>query len=209
VQYPGAVSAPDLFKDKAADWDARPTPAQISEGVFRALTERVALTPALVVMDFGAGTGLIAGKLAPHVGQILAVDISQAMLEKLANKPELAGKVEIFCQDILATPLERKVDLAVSAMAMHHVQDTAALFRALFAHLEPGGRIALADLDTEKGDFHPPGTEGVYHAGFDRDLLLGLLREVGFVEPDIATACEVTRDDRRYPIFLVTATKPA
>ena len=146
---------------------------------------------------------------ARHVGQILAVDISRAMLDKLVAKPELAGKVEAFCQDIIDTPLDRRVDLIVSAMAMHHVQDTKALFRALFAHLVPGGKIALADLDTEKGDFHAPGTEGVYHTGFDRNRIVDLLREVGFVEPAIATACEVTKEDRRYPIFLVTATKPA
>ncbi len=199
----------DLFKDKAADWDSRPTPAQISDGVSRAILERVALGPTLAVMDFGAGTGLICGKLAPHVGRILAVDISQAMLDQLAKKPELAGKVEVFCQDILHAPLDRRVDLVVSAMAMHHVQDTSALFRALFAHLAPGGRIALADLDTEAGDFHAPGTEGVFHAGFDRDRVVALLREAGFVEPTIANACDVTKEDRRYSIFLVTATKPA
>lgn len=199
----------DLFKDKAADWDSRPTPAQISDGVSRAILERVALSPSLAVMDFGAGTGLIAGKLAPHVGRILAVDISQAMLDQLAAKPELAGKVEVFCQDILQVPLDRRVDLVVSAMAMHHVEDTHALFRTLFAHLVPGGRIALADLDTEAGDFHAPGTEGVFHAGFDRGRIVALLGEAGFVEPNIATACEVTKEDRRYSIFLVTAARPA
>ena len=117
----------DLFEDKAADWDRRPTPQQISEGVFAAVMNTVALSPTLTVMDFGAGTGLVCGKLAPHVGRVLAVDVSPSMLDQLAKKPELAGKVEVFCQDILATPLGRQVDLVVSAMAMHHVADTRAL----------------------------------------------------------------------------------
>ncbi len=173
----------------------------------RALLESVPLTPEMRVMDFGAGTGLIASRLAPQVGRIHAVDISEAMLEKLAAKPELQGKVEIHCQDILEAPLEEQVDLVVSAMAMHHVEDTAALFRALYAHLVPGGRVALADLDTEEGTFHPPDTEGVYHAGFDRDALGALLTEQGFTDVRFQTACEVDRDERRYPIFLVTATK--
>ena len=125
----------DLFEDKAADWDRRPTPQQISEGVFAAVMNTVALSPTLTVMDFGAGTGLVCGKLAPHVGRVLAVDVSPAMLDQLAKKPELAGKVEVFCQDILATPLGRQVDLVVSAMVMHHVADIQALFRALLAHL--------------------------------------------------------------------------
>ena len=130
------------------------------------------------------------------------------MLDQLAKKPELAGKVEVFCQDILATPLGRQVDLVVSAMAMHHVADTRALFCALFAHLVPGGRLAVADLDTEAGDFHEPGTKGVYHHGFARELLVAMLREAGFVEPNVTTACEVIKNDRRYSIFLAGATRP-
>lgn len=199
----------DLFQDKAADWDSRPVPAQISEGVFAAISSHVALEPALTVMDFGAGTGLVATRLAPHVGKIIAVDVSPAMLEQLAAKPELAGKAEIVCRDILHAPLGRTVDLVVSAMAMHHVEDTAALARTLFAHLAPGGRIALADLDREDGTFHPPGAEGVYHHGFDRPALEVLLREAGFTDVRFVTACTVTRDGRNYPVFLVTAARPA
>ena len=199
----------DRFEDKAADWDARPIPQQISEGVYGALLRSLELTPTLTVMDFGAGTGLVCTKIAPHVGRLLAVDISRAMLDQLARKQELHGKVEVFCQDIVASPLGRQVDLIVSAMAMHHVEDTRALLRALHAHLVPGGRIALADLDAEDGSFHPPDIEGVYHAGFDRDGLAKLLAEVGFSAPTFVTACEVTKEDRSYPIFLVTATKAA
>ena len=199
----------DLFQDKSSDWDNRPVPAQISEGVFRALSTAVELTSELTVMDFGAGTGLLAGKVAPRVRKILAVDVSPSMLEQLAKKPEIAEKAEIFCQNILEVPLGRTVDLVVSAMAMHHVEDTGALARTLFAHVAPGGRVALADLDAEDGSFHPPGTEGVYHSGFARDALGGLLREAGFTDVRFTTACEVTKEAKRYPVFLLTATKPA
>lgn len=199
----------DLFRDKAAEWDARPVPLQISEGVGAAIASRVALDSGLVVMDFGAGTGLVSGRIAPRVKEIVAVDVSPAMLEQLAKKPELTGKVHVVCQDLLEAPLERRVDLVVSAMAMHHVRDTAALARTLFAHLVPGGRVALADLDTEDDTFHPAGTEGVFHAGFDRGALGALLREAGFVDVVFDTACEVTKETRRYTVFLVTATRPA
>jgi predicted TPR repeat methyltransferase len=159
-------------------------------------------------MDFGAGTGLVAGRLAPHVGRLVAVDVSEAMLGKLAEKEALQGKVAVHCQDILEKPLDQKVDLVVSAMAMHHVEDTAALLKALYEHLEPGGRVALADLDTEPGDFHPPDVEGVFHHGFDRERFAALLEEAGFTKPTIVTACEVSKDERSYGVFLATATKP-
>ncbi len=198
----------DLFRDKAADWDQRPIPAQISEGVFDALRRTVALEPGLVVMDFGAGTGLVCSKLAPHVGRVLAVDVSRAMLDKLADKAELADKLDIHCQDLLDHPLDVQVDLVVSAMALHHVEDTAALLAALHQHLVPGGRVALADLDAEDGSFHPPGIEGVFHQGFEREALGALLVASGFRDVAFVTACEVHRDERPYPVFLVTASKP-
>lgn len=198
----------DLFRDKAADYDQRPVPAQISEGVFAALQSRVTLSADLSVLDFGAGTGLLTSKVAPLVGRVLAVDVSPAMLERLTAKAELSGKVEVFCQNLIERPLDRRAGLVVSAMAMHHVEDTGALFRALFAHLEPGGAVALADLDEEDGSFHPPDTEGVFHAGFDRGQLGQLLFEAGFVDVVFDTACVVDKEQRRYPVFLVTARRP-
>lgn len=205
----GDYNAPmnDLFQHKAGDWDSRPAPVQISAGVGRALLERVALHDDMTVMDFGAGTGLICAHVAPHVGRVYAVDLSAAMLERLAAKPELQGKVEPMHIDILATPLPHKVDLIVSAMAMHHVEDTGRLLKAFAEHLAPGGKLALADLDSEDGTFHPPDTEGVYHFGFDRDALGAQLRAHGFSDIDFTTAVEVDRDQKRYPVFLVTATR--
>jgi SAM-dependent methyltransferase len=195
----------DLFKEKAEDWDTRPIPAQISEGVANALKERVPLTQNLEVLDFGAGTGLVCGKLAPKVGRIIAVDISEAMLAKLKAKEELKDKVETRCQDITQNPLEEKVDLVVSAMALHHVKDTGGLLKTFARHLRPGGRIALADLDAEDGSFHPPGTEGIFHHGFVRSDLMKKAEDAGFTEVEMTTALEVHRDDRRYPVFLLTA----
>lgn len=195
----------DLFREKADDWDNRPLPVQISQGVCAAIEASVTLDPTLRVMDFGAGTGLICGRLAPKVGHVVAVDISEAMLEKLAAKPELASNVSIHCRDILHDPLDDKVDLIVSAMAMHHVEDTEALLRSWSTHLVPGGRIAVADLDAEDGTFHPPGIEGVFHHGFDRRELTSTLAAAGFVDVAFHTAVEVDREGRRYPIFLLTA----
>lgn len=198
----------DLFEGRAAEYDARPVPQQISEGVVAALSAAIPFTPDQSVLDFGAGTGLIATQLAPKVGELLAVDISPAMLEQLAKK-ELPESLTTVCRNLLEEPLDQPVDVVVSAMAAHHVQDTAALLRALFAHLVPGGWLALADLDAEPGTFHPPDVEGVFHHGFDRDAFAAHATAAGFVDPAFTTAATVQRDDRAYPIFLFTARKPA
>jgi len=103
--------------------------------------------------------------VASKAAHVTAVDVSQAMLDKLASKTELAGKVDGVCQNILERPLDKQFDLIVSAMAMHHVEDTDLLMLRFAEHLKPGGQVALADLDVEDGDFHPANTEGVFHAG--------------------------------------------
>jgi putative AdoMet-dependent methyltransferase len=197
----------DLFEEKASDWDMNTLVMELSKAIGKALLANVELNDQMHVMDFGAGTGLIASHISPHVKQILAVDISQAMLDKLAAKEELAGKVETICQDITVEPLQRTFDVIVSAMAMHHVEDTDQLIRCFASHLQPGASIALADLDAEDGKFHPPEIEGVFHDGFDRDELKKGFEKNGFKEVKFMTAHTVEKENGSYPVFLLTARK--
>ena len=187
----------DLFANKALDWDTRPFPLQLSEGIGAAIAERVALRPEQTALDFGAGTGLLTAKVAAKVHSVIAVDVSPAMLAQLAAKPELAGKVTTVCQNLLEQPLGQHVDVIVSAMAMHHVADTEALLKTLHAHLVPGGTVALADLDREDGSFHPPQTEGVFHHGFDRETFANQLHAAGFGQVEVHTACSVDKEGQR------------
>lgn len=197
----------DLFEDKAQDFDTNDLATQLSSGIGGSILKRINLSGDMQVMDFGAGTGLITAHVVPHVQSVTAVDISKAMLEKLASKPELQGKVEIVCQDITDQPLEREFDLIVSAMAMHHVENTDNLFQRFAEHLKSGAKVALADLDKEEGTFHPADIEGVFHHGFEREELQVLLEKHGFDDIEFDTATVVNKEGRDYPIFLVTASK--
>ena len=197
----------DLFEAKAQDWDRRPLSQQLSQFIGDAMLENVAFHETMHVMDFGAGTGLISGRIAPLVEKIAAVDVSEAMLNALAAKPELRGKVEALCHDITLEALDLRFDAIVSAMAVHHVEDTALLLRRFADHLKPGGVIALADLDKEDGLFHGEKSQGVYHYGFDRDGFKTLLEEAGFTEVRFTTAYTVMREGKAYPIFLAVARK--
>ena len=197
----------DLFSEKAKDWDINEMVLQLSNATSSAILENIELDEQMQVMDFGAGTGLITSHVAPYVGSIIAVDISQAMLDKLVSKDELSGKVKAVCQDITEQPLDMKFDLIMSAMAMHHVKDTTLLIQRFAEHMKPGSKVALADLDTEDGTFHPADIEGVFHNGFDRDDLRKILEKNGFNEIQFTTAHTVNKELKNYPIFLVTASK--
>lgn len=195
----------DHFAHKAEDWDRRERVRLLSQAIGTAITENVMLAEDMEVLDFGAGTGLVSQHVAPRVRRIVAVDTSAAMLERLAAKPELAGKVEPLCRDITAEPLEQRFDLVISAMALHHVADTGALMARFAEHLRPGGKVALADLDEEDGSFHPPDAEGVYHHGFERSRLERLMADAGFTDIRFTTAHTVQGEAGDYPVFLVTA----
>jgi len=197
----------DLFEHKADDWDKGDMKQMLSQAIGGAMVQKVGFEKQHHVMDFGAGTGLICSAIAPHVQSIAAVDISPSMLERLAAKPELQGKVTSVCQDILDCPLNERFDVIVSAMAMHHVQDTDAMLQSFAAHLKAGGKVALADLDKEDGTFHPDDIEGVFHHGFERSALQKKLEQAGFDDIHFETVTTVYKEDKTYPIFMVMARK--
>ena len=171
----------DLFNEKAKDWDANEMRTMLSSAIGLSILAHVSLHEQMRVMDFGGGTGLISSQVAPLVKKIVAVDISEAMLNKLVAKPELQNKVEIVCQDIIEKPIADNFDLIMSAMAMHHVKDTSKLIQRFSEHLSPGAFIALADLDKEDGSFHPEDSEGVFHLGFKRNELQIILEKYGIL----------------------------
>lgn len=197
----------DLFEAKAKDWDASDRRTKLASAISSSILEHVHLNKRMTVLDFGAGTGLITAQIAPRVNRIVAADTSQAMLDKLDSKPELKEKVETVCRDLLDNPLDVRFDLIVSAMAMHHVEDTSKLIQIFSEHLNDSGIIALADLDKEDGSFHPADTQGVFHFGFDRAELRTLLENQGFKQVGFFTAHTIKGEEKDYPIFLVTARK--
>lgn len=198
---------PDLFKEKAQNWDANERAISLSSAIGSSIIEQIPLNAQMNVMDFGAGTGLISSHVAPLVNKIVAVDVSKAMLDQLVAKSEFHGKVEALCQDITEKPLHTKFDLIMSAMAVHHVADTGKLIRTFSEHLKPGAMIALADLDKEDGSFHPEEAVGVFHFGFDRDAFKAILEENGFTSIRFHTVFTINKNEKKYPVFLAIATR--
>jgi 2-polyprenyl-3-methyl-5-hydroxy-6-metoxy-1,4-benzoquinol methylase len=102
----------------------------------------------------------------------------------------------------------RRFDVVYSLMALHHIPDTNYILGQFQAVLEPGGWLALADLDKEDGSFHGLQMTEV-HRGFEREQLQAQAERVGFAGVMFATAFAVQKAGRVYPVFLMTARKGA
>ncbi|MCX6062139.1 MAG: class I SAM-dependent methyltransferase [Campylobacterales bacterium] len=195
------------FDNAAALWDQGDTRQNIAQYVFQTIVSRIALANTMNIMDFGAGTGLLSFKIAPMVHSVTGIDLSEKMLEQIIAKNSDTVQVKVACQNIFSEPLAEKFNGIVSSMAMHHVEDTASLFKTFYSHLKRDGFVALADLEAEDGSFHTHGNEGVYHFGFEREALRDTMENAGFVNVRFHHAYTVEKETQSYPIFVVTANK--
>ncbi len=91
-------------------------------------------------------------------------------------------------------------------MTIHHLEDIPALLSKLYAMLDDGGFIALADLDSEDGSFHGDNT-GVFHYGFDRHTLAQYANEAGFKDVSFSLASTISKPHAEFTVFLMTAVK--
>jgi ubiquinone/menaquinone biosynthesis C-methylase UbiE len=198
------------FDERARDWDTPERQAR-AEAVAAAIRASVELNPTIRVIDVGAGTGLLGLALADDVGELVLAELSEGMLEVAREKLAAAHLTHVTAVplDLMADgPRDDSFDLAVSLLVLHHLVDTGAALAAVRGLLRPGGRMALADLDTEDGSFHDPGAEGIHHHGFDRRALAVLARGAGFVDVKFRTATVEEHEGRRYPVFLMLGRRP-
>jgi ubiquinone/menaquinone biosynthesis C-methylase UbiE len=202
------------FDAEAASWDEHPVRVKLAGDVARAIADRHIVTSDMDAMDFGCGTGLLTLQLAPLVRSIMGVDSSQGMLDVLKAKIARLKPANVRTQLVdldKGDPLEGRYNLIASSMTLHHIRDTGDLFKRFNRILTPGGRLCVADLDSEGGRFHDDNT-GVFHFGFDRAALRQELTAAGFTDIVDTTAAEVAKPSpdgqmRRFTIFLITARK--
>ncbi len=197
----------DHFAHKSKSWDMSSRRVKNAQSISDSILNNIKLNDDMVLMDFGAGTGLLSYFVAPKVGTIVAVDNSPSMLEQFKEKSnEFDCKTEIIQKDLSRETIEREFDGIISSMTMHHLEDTPALFSKFNTMLKRGGFIAIADLDSEDGTFHSDNA-GVHHHGFDRKILENMAKDAGFVDIGFDTVSTINKPHRDFTVFLMTAVK--
>ena len=202
------------FDAKAMSWDTtdRVERARIWASAFM---QAVAPGPDAVVVDFGAGTGLLSLEIAPHVREVIALDSSQGMLTVLQQKAQAAQLGNVRCQhfDIETDSLPAAMcDAFVSCLTLHHLVSPDHYARTVQVALKPDGCAVVIDLDEEGGEFHSDHS-GVHHHGFSRAALQNVFEQAGFCNISFQTVHHIHKQsrsggERAFPLFMMLAYLP-
>ncbi len=171
-------------------------------------------TAPLRILDIGAGTGLLAARIAPRfpAAHFRLVDLSEAMLAKARERfAATPHRFDFAVADYASAPLGGPYDAIVSAVSIHHLADPQkrSLYERVFAALAPGGlfvnaeTILAADPAVHARDWRA-WIDAVRATGIDAcdldaalarthadvlaplELQLGWMRAAGFAEVDCA-----------------------
>ncbi|MGC9963244.1 MAG: methyltransferase domain-containing protein [Acidimicrobiales bacterium] len=107
-------------------------------------------------VDLGCGSGQVTLALAQKTASVVAIDVSQKMIDLLLDNARQAGSTNVEGQ---AIPIEQldfppgSIDLVVSNYAFHHLRDAdkPKVVQQIFTWLRPGGRFVLGDMMFGRG----------------------------------------------------------
>ena len=131
------------FDERADSWDESGCSGE--SRVQGAVLSLVDLKPGDTVLDLGCGTGvMIPFYLAAQAGKIVAVDVSEKMVERAREKFGNEPSVELRASDALSLDEGERFDAAVIYNAYPHFPDKLALVEKVYHMLKPSGRFVVA-----------------------------------------------------------------
>ncbi|CEO95592.1 Methyltransferase domain-containing protein [Plasmodiophora brassicae] len=137
----------------AAGYDENPLAKATSNCVLSLLRSLAWWRPGLAVLDFGCGTGTNAIELARRDdAQVVGVDVSRAMLDKLRAKlkdhGDLAARITLNQIKEDASDVNGDFDVVLSSFVLHHAKEEhiPTIVGHLCRTLRQDGRIAVFEL---------------------------------------------------------------
>ena len=145
------------------------------------------MIPPIDVADLGAGEGTLAQILAKNARKVIAIDISERMVEvgsKLA-KDQGFTNLEYRIGDLEEPPIsDTSIDLAIFSQALHHANSPQKAIAAARRILRDGGRLVILDL-LAHGFEQARELYADLWLGFSEVELFRLLDQAGFRENDV------------------------
>jgi len=122
--------------------------------------------PGDTVVDIGAGSGMdtfLAARTVGSSGKVIAIDMTEAMLDRGRENVALTGLTQIEYRKGMAEDLpvdDATVDVVLSNGAINLCPDKDAVLRQAFRVLKPGGPLQNADIVVHR-DIPPAGRDDV------------------------------------------------
>jgi ubiquinone/menaquinone biosynthesis C-methylase UbiE/biotin operon repressor len=155
--------------------------------------------PAIDVADLGAGEGTLSQILAKRARKVIAVDLSERMVEVGAQLAREHGfnNLEYRLGDLEEPPIaDDSIDLAIFSQALHHANNPQKAIGAAGKILRPGGRIVILDLLAHRFEQARDLYADLW-LGFSEVELVHLLEQAGFRENEV----EVVSKEMNSPYF--------
>ena len=167
------------------------------------------LLPEIDIADLGAGEGTLAQLLARRAKSVIAVDLSEKMVEfgsQLARQHGFSN-LEYRLGDIEAPPIDPEtIDLAILSQALHHAINPVRAIQAAYCLLRPGGRILILDLLAHSFEQARELYADVW-LGFSELELSRALQKAGFIETEVRVVSRET-ESPFFQTLLATGRKP-
>ncbi|HSZ26746.1 MAG TPA: metalloregulator ArsR/SmtB family transcription factor [Chthoniobacterales bacterium] len=145
------------------------------------------MIPPIDVADLGAGEGTLSQILAKSARKVIAIDISERMVEVGSQLAKDHGftNLEYRIGDLEEPPIpDNSIDLAIFGQALHHANSPPRAIAAARRILRTGGRLVILDL-LAHGYEQARELYADLWLGFSEVELVRLLEQAGFRENDV------------------------
>ncbi|KZV99539.1 S-adenosyl-L-methionine-dependent methyltransferase [Exidia glandulosa HHB12029] len=138
------------------------------------------------LLDYACGTGVVSHALAPFVGSIVGIDISENMLSEYAKRAEqedvemrgyhgnLTGDDE--APATFASDLFFNFDIVAVGLGFHHFHNPTLAAQRLATRLKTGGKLLIIDNVSEDNGFSHESAEKLFKdAGVAQDFVFSVV----------------------------------
>jgi ubiquinone/menaquinone biosynthesis C-methylase UbiE len=115
--------------------------------------------PADAALDIATGAGHTALALAPHVGRVIAYDLTREMLQETRRNAAARGLANVYTQQGPAEKLpfrDASFDIITVRQAPHHFADVRGAVREMARVANSGARVVIVDSTVPSGHRSDP-----------------------------------------------------
>jgi ubiquinone/menaquinone biosynthesis C-methylase UbiE len=113
------------------------------------------LEPQMVVLEIACGAAHVAEQVAPHVRQVVGIDLTRSLLDAGATRIGDVGIDNVLLQEGNAEALpfvDGSFDVVCCRASLHHFGNPHAAVAQMVRVCRPGGRVVISDLVAPSAD---------------------------------------------------------